>query len=294
MDVTLTYINPQGKTAIFRTRRQADGAHPPLLLNYITGVGGPPVEYSNDQRTGNDGGVFGAPWYPARTIQTGCMIYGKTDAERDRQLRSLLGILNPKLGDGTLVYRNHEGTYKTGARCVVLPSFAANSKQADWKPVLIDYTCPYPFLQGMAELSTLVAASSESFVIPFRVPFRLGSQTYKATANNQSSVPVPVRIIITGPSVNPVITNATTGERMMVRREVAAGAKLTITTGPIISVKIRTAQGVESDALNYVDLLDTAWLQLMPGANDLTYSSNDAAKNTRVEVHWGDWYLGVG
>lgn len=294
MVVSLTYTNPVGKSVTFHTRRLPDGSHPHYILNYITGVGGPPTEYEEMQLTGGDGSSISETRYPSRTIPTGCMIYGRTDAERDKNLRALLGVLNPKLGVGTLTYVNHEGRYLSSAICVVLPSFGANTKQGDWKPVLIDYLCPYPFLQGASAFSTLVAAATSSFRLKFRLPFRLGSQRYKATANNASDVPVPVRIIITGPAVNPVVTNNTTGERMLVRRPIESGEKLIITTGPIIQVKIRSAQGVETDALNYVNLLNTSWVKLMPGVNELSYSSDDAAKNTRIELHWNDWYLGVG
>lgn len=294
MEVTLSYFNPMGQSVTFHTQRLPGGTHPPYLLNGIIGQGGPPAEYSSDSLTGGDGNAFGASRYPARPIQTNCMIYGATDKERDLNLRTLIGVLNPQLGDGTLVYTNHEGTYTITARVTVLPSFAANSKQAEWKPVMIDYSCPYPFLQGVEAFSALVAASSERFILPFKLPFSLGSQIYRAIAHNASTVPVPVKIIITGPAVNPVITNKTTGEKMLVRRPIAAGEKLIIVTGPIISIKIVNSQGVESDALNYVNLLDTAWVQLMPGNNELTYASDDGSKNARIEVHWSDWYLGVG
>lgn len=294
MEATLTYTNPRGQSVLFKTRRMADMSHPKYVCQYITGVGGPLVEYEANPLTGGDGSQLGASRMASRIVQTGCMVYGATDAERDKHLQALVGILNPALGEGTLTYRNHCGVYTATARCSLLPSFHANSKQDKWKPVLIDYECAYPYWKGQGAWSEVVATSARGFKLPFRMPFFLGKLKFRALLSNASAVDVPLRLVIYGPSVNPVVTNATTGESLRVRKSIAAGEVLTLVTGPEIQSSIRTVDGVVTDAMNYVNLLRNKWIALKPGINELRYTSDDASQNTRIEVYWNDWYLGVG
>lgn len=296
LNAKLEYVAPNGKSVTFYTTRTGPSGleHPPYVASYITGVGGPNVEYENIPLTGGDGSYLGDVRYAARIIQTSVQVYGASASERDENLKILLGVLNPRNGNGTLLYTNHEGTYTITGRAKVLPTFGANSLIGQWKPTLVDFECPYPFFQGSKAFSTLVAASSGVFRLPFKLPFRLGSQVYKAEANNTSGVAVPLKIVVFGTAVNPSIMNTTTGQTIKVRRSIESGAKLTIVTGPEISVKITNASGVESDAVNYVDVLSSDWVQLAPGVNELRYSSDEDSSGTRIEVRWNDWYLGVG
>lgn len=294
LHLKLTYTNPLGRSIVFDSQRGQNGEHPPYLLRSVTGVGGPDTEYENIQLTGSDGSAIGPTRYPARFIRTECMIFGETDAKRDTALRNALGVLNPKLGDGTISYVNHENEYRITAKCVSLPSFGANTRLMHWKPVLIDYVCKYPYFRGIRDSSMLIAASDEIFRLPFTLPFTLGSQKYEAVVNNKSSISVPMEVIIYGPAVNPRLTSDTTGDTIFIRKSIASGERLIVTTGPFVSVKIHKSDSTIMDAMNYVNLLNTNWIQLVSGMNGLTYASDDASKNTRIEVHWSDWYLGVG
>lgn len=294
MEVTLTYVNPRGNAVTFHTRRLPGGAHPPYLLTALEGAGGPPVEYESTPIAGGDGSCLGAPRYAARMLQTGCMIYGVTDAARDAALEALIGVLNPQLGEGALTYRNHRGAFTVAARVRALPSFVKDSKQGHWKPVLIDYECADPLWRGSSTFGVQVAASDSRFLLPFCLPLRLGTQSFAADAVNGSAVPAPVRIDICGPAVNPTLKNLTTGEALRVRRSVAPGETLTLITGPRLSASIAAADGSVRDAMNYVDLLGAQWFRLAPGTNALRYAGEDDAKAARIQVSWNDWYLGVG
>lgn len=291
--VTLTYTNPRGRVAVFRSQ-DVDSDHTPYLLQSPIGVGGPIVEHEDSPITGGNGSYFGPPRYLPRTIQTNCMVYGRTAAERDQRIMELNGILDPSLGDGTINYRNHYGEYRINGRCTQLPSFGANTRQLYWKPILVDYKCPYPIWRGMANFQATIAAASATFSLPFRFPIRLGSRQYQTDAVNPSTVDAPVTITITGPATNPVITNATTGAALSVRKSVEEGQTLIITTGPTIGIILIDTDGTQSNALNYVNLLTANWLHLAPGTNRIVYTSDDETISTRVELNWGDWYLGVG
>jgi phage-related protein len=95
-----------------------------------------------------------------------------------------------------------------------------------------------------------------------------------------------------GPAIIPEIVNETNGMRMRVHREIGPGEMLAIDSGAE-TVQLYS-NSAWSDASGYIDFLRSDYVLLDPGPNSLAYFNLDDSVNTRVEVSWGDWYLGVG
>lgn len=112
-------------------------------------------------------------------------------------------------------------------------------------------------------------------------PRQWGTEFFSGTfaAINLGNSNTPVVLTVTGPCVDPAITNLTTGELVKVNANLAAGELLEIDlSGPVPDVRINGTNGYSR--------VDPAsrWFSLAPGTNSLRFESLDGLGS--LAVRW--------
>ncbi len=92
------------------------------------------------------------------------------------------------------------------------------------------------------------------------------------TVTNEGNYPTPLLLTVTGPTMNPIIRNVTTGKKIEFSRSggvtLAADETLTINTAAYTAVKT-DVDGVETNVRGKISL-DSEWFDIVQGANELT------------------------
>ena len=110
---------------------------------------------------------------------------------------------------------------------------------------------------------------------------------------NSGDVPTPVKLLFLGPSINPIITNVTTGKFIKINKNIASNETLEINTGyGKKTVVIINADGSKSNAFNFIDLNSTFW-ELIVGDNIITYDADSGAGSAKVYMYFSNRYEGV-
>jgi hypothetical protein len=191
----LSYTNTQGRRVDLHSET-VDGKFSPYIVQYVEGTGGPGVQLGLSAPAMKDGTIISYKQLKERTLKVQAMVYGATAEERDLNLRELVAVLHPAYGPGRISYSDHAGDYTINGACSVMPTFSSRSLTGHWKPVIIDFVCPTPLWRGTKSFSELLAYTEARFRLPYTLPYRLGTQGYKAQVNNPLPIQVPMDIRI--------------------------------------------------------------------------------------------------
>ena len=144
-----------------------------------------------------DGGVFLDALMEQREISVTVAIQDNNDLSLRYELkRQLISALNPKLGEGVLVYTNDYLSRQIKA-VPQLPIFEnKNSNDAGTLKASVVFSCPSPYWEDLGE--TVVNASLKSISV----------------INNEGDVPAQVEIEMYGNAVNPKITNLSSNKHI--------------------------------------------------------------------------------
>ena len=153
----------------------------------LSGVG---LNIQTQQVPFQDGGVFLDALMEQREISVTVAIQDNNDlSARYERKRQLISALNPKLGEGVLVYTNDYLSRQIKA-VPQLPIFEnKNSNDAGTLKASVVFSCPSPYWEDLEE--TVINANLKSIAI----------------ANNEGDIPVQVEIELFGNATNPKITN---------------------------------------------------------------------------------------
>lgn len=105
-----------------------------------------------------------------------------------------------------------------------------------------------------------------AFSFAFDVDFGGGATPGGGIISNNGNRPAPVEFIITGPVINPIIRNNTTGDTLLFFIELLTGETLTINT------RDRTVY-LNGNANRRSTLQVAQWILLQPGNNDIFYGA---------------------
>ena len=160
----------------------------------LSGVG---LNIQTQQVPFQDGGVFLDALMEQREITVTVAIQDNNNlSARYERKRELISALNPKLGEGVLVYTNDYLSRQIKA-VPQLPIFEnKNSNDAGTLKASVTFSCPSPYWEDL-----------EDTVVD------LGLGEIK-TINNEGDVPTQVEISLLGNSVNPNIVNNTTEQNI--------------------------------------------------------------------------------
>lgn len=275
-EVTIT--NKDGEQIILSNRA-------PFFLEKIDGVGEVPVVIESQKAPRQDGSTYIDNTLGERVLNIEGMILcdSKSLPLARRQLQK---VLNPKLEEVIITY----GGKEIGAIAESTPFFPGGrgSKGPRYQKFLLYLLCSDPlwrdpFFEGR-DMSYLMGGLRFQLFLPSAFSFR----GFSRKAVNEGDVAAPVEIEFKGPAVNPTVSNLTTGEFIKVNRGLGETDILSISTA--FGKKHVHING--ENAFHYIDLESAFW-QLQPGENVLSYESNNDSVKTKVLVKWKNRYVGL-
>lgn len=264
----------------------------PFILSSIKGVGGVECSMIYSSVVGMQSKVYQGFRKEPRVIECTVYVRGENRAEMYKNRKELIGLLKPESEPGTAYYSNDHITVKTAAVPQLPPDFAErvrNYNKADLK-----LWCPDPDWQALeTQTASIAAQKGTGFSLPFKFPIKFSYVKNEITVQNNGTAKAPVTITITGPGVNPAITNRTNGKTIRLdNKSLGSGEQLIITTERgKKSVKL-LKNGIYTDAFQYIDPTSKFW-ELEVGQNDIVYSSDDNSEATSIVISWVERYEGV-
>lgn len=287
----LTVYQPSGGPLVLQY------GHPYWMSNLI-GLDTVPVTSITRKGYRQDGQIRVATVREAKPISFNVTPMGNTMQETYALRRALIAALLPGI-DYQCEYENDHIRVKFMAEVAMPPAFESNQATISTKKTCtISMLLNDPYLYAPEEQVTELRVETAEFIFPLAIPeegFIVSTISAKrGTIYNPGDVDTPVRIIFLGGSVNPVITNLTTGKSIKVNRAIPALSTLEITTGyGNKRAWIYDAEGNKTNASQYIDPDVTEFWTLVPGENDLAYDADSGADSAEVYVYWTPRYSGV-
>ena len=220
---------------------------------------------------------------------------GLSNEDALAEIETLIGDLSRQfntLGSatGVLIYEKSNGDIyrvycKAGRSTLDMGIRTATSQK-----VTIRLTAYDPFFySGSSHIEYIGPPGAPMF--PFSFPWEIGAVPDTAPLTNSGDVDTPVKMVITGPITNPVITNTTTSLSMSLTITMSAGDSFAIDTG----LKTATYTPSGEAAVNgqqYIDIASKFWV-VTPGANAVTLTCGASSSPAGVSLEYSDKFSGV-
>ena len=244
--------------------------------------------------------------------QDGSTIVGMTFAERYPYLqfiidakdydalsdyrRKAIRILNPKL-DGKFELNYGEHTFVLDVKPESVPVFGDEDVAGRTQAVSINFIAANPYWKSPIIQEEPMAAFVELFEFPSDywelgedgdIYFEMGTEGHTRTFVNNGDGAVPIKIRIKGPTLNPTLTNLTTGELIKINRELSADDVLEISTEDADKYILLNGENV----FNWIDLSSTFW-KLEVGENEIQYTADAGLESATLEITWQEQFVGV-
>lgn len=242
--------------------------------------------------------LHGEYWYGTRmeakilTVEFG--FTGDGVVERQGSRRIAVNVFNPLLGPGTLRIDQANGVSRE-ITCILAESMSLPSSEfvgtghyrtlvrfkSHGIPAFVDPT--------VNEYAFNFAVVPGTFIFPFTLPVVFAQSGFGSapTITNEGDIDTPVRIEMTGPFINPIFRNATTGRTIeLAGFTVGVGQQLVIDTAP--DRYVLTLDGI--DVWQYAVSADM-W-GLAPGDNNLVFDVGGTTAGTLGTIKWYTRYLG--
>ena len=272
------------------------GGAPPYILNSFD-AGAPKSTMLTTKAPGQDGKTLEGNLLEERTPAITLTIHADGIQDLYDRRRKLYAFLLPRTS-GIMLYTNDSGTRAIPYTVDGEPE--AKERIGVGMQVLVQVYCPDPYWSDTAETRADMAAWVGDFEFPLIIPEGTGVElghrmsTRIVNAYNPGDVECGLRIVFTAlASVTaPSLVNVNTQETMRVKRTLAAGDQLIISTGTgNETVKMRHT-GLETNALNYIDI-QSDFFQLSPGDNILRYGADAGIDELECAVYYTPRYAGA-
>lgn len=266
-----------------------------FLVDIPEGLASPEIRSSSVNKQGQHGITDQRSWYGGRTITFTGMVVGESIAQR-KQLEDALvaafvldGIqttLNSSYHTLTVDYGNEgAGIFQTSAKVLSGPDFSKDSGEGAVRNFIITLRALDPYFESTTLNQQLVPELliGTNLQLPTLLPMQMAPEKFfVGSAVNAGNFACPVIFTITGTSVNPKITNSTTGQELKLNTTLLEGEVI------VIDTKLGT---IEKDGVDISSSLDVSsvYLKLAPGTNNLELT-DDTPEDLDVEVtaQWRD------
>lgn len=266
----------------------------PFFLQNIDGISGlKNIIYAN-KGTGQDGSTCTGSTLDNRNI----VIQGAITENKELNRGKLLSIINPKL-KAKLIY--DDGNIKRYVECILetAPTITKENKPK----FQISLICPNPYWQDITESKKQIALWKGDFHFPLIIPHDkgiiMGHREPSLIVNIENKGQVKTGMIIEfyarGTLKNPSLFNVNNREFIKINKSMVAGEVIRINTNAGKKKILSINNGIETDILNYLDIVgggDT-FLQLNVGDNLFRYDADENLDNLEVSIYYNNNYLGV-
>ncbi len=287
---TLTYKNERSETLVF--------SHASVFCpQEVTGLTDVRSTLYTIHSMGQDGDSYVASRIEGREIDLSGSIRERDPVKARDLRRKLARVLNPKLS-GTLTYQYGDFIRVIDCHAVSSP-VVAKKLQDIYHRFSLTLSCLEPFWREASERRTDVAAWLGALEFPVRLPAAGMSVGYRqpsviVNVYNGGDVESGIRAEMSAVDtvVNPKILNVATDEFIRFKLTLSVGDTLAVSTGYADKWATYTHDGVEDDALQYLDI-DSTFLVLEPGDNLIKYEADAGVDNLEIVVYHSNRYLGV-
>ena len=267
----------------------------PFFLQNIDGISGLKNIIYDNKGMGQDGSTYTGSNLDNRNI----VIQGAITENKELNREKLLSHVNPKLNSNKLIYS--DGNIKKYVECVVetAPIITKENKLK----FQISLLCPNPYWKDYIDSKVNIAMWKGMFHFPLVIPANkgivMGVREPSLIVNIENKGQVKTGMIIEfcarGSLKNPSLFNINTREFIKINKSMSAGEKIIINTNYSKKKIIQNLNGIETDILNYLDIIgggDT-FLQLEVGDNLFRYDADENLDNLEVSIYYNNNYLGV-
>ena len=257
----------------------------------VTGLNPPPAAIATSIIPTFDGERFNSSRLQARNVVINLAING--NAEENRM--ALNKVVLPK--------RYIKVKYKNNTKDVFIEGFVESFEYDVFEDnkikAMASILCPDPYWKDAAETEASMKKIINLFEFPFSIPpegiaiSELLNNT-EGEILNQGSIQSGCMITIEAINsvLNPYIENITTGEKMIINKELTRGDVLTINTNRgNKSVKLY-ADGTTTNIINDLDE-SSKWITLEIGANKIIYGAEYGEENMSIKIQFRNLYGGV-
>lgn len=283
----ITFINANGQQITFSST-------PPFICSNIEELGGIKVNRQEQQSPYQNGSTYIDANLEPKDFPFRFTIKGNNYSEVSERRKILSSLFNPLLGEGVLIYENGYTTKQLVVTCDGGPSFpSGDARRFNYQEGIQEFRAHNPLWQDATETKRSLFAYREGFTFPFSYPKSFGVEGQSAVINNEGDALTPVEIEFYGPSINPVIKNNTTGEFIKIYKTLKADEKVVIDTGfNRKKVEIHKGETV-TNAYGFVDWFESDFIQLKPGANEMSYSADSGTEKAVLNIAYRNQFLGV-
>jgi hypothetical protein len=282
----LTWTSPGGTSVEFD--KNSDTYK--LLKNY-DGFATADLTYRTTTAPYQQGETLLSTQFNARRLMFSVMVIAPSLTDVQAATQTLIRLFNPLAGNGVLAFKYEDGT-SYYLSCSGRATTSVGGRGLTYQVVNFNMTAHDPFWYTSYQAASLGTTSTATFPLVF--PFVLPSNTANTIVTNNGDIDAAATIIITGDVTNPKITNNTTGEFFEFTINMDANDTMTITTGfgNKTIYYYDYSGGTTVNGFQYLNE-DSVFWELIPGENEIIFTSDAVDAATRVSLSWRDRYSGV-
>jgi len=284
----LTFINASGGEVVFTNS-------PPYVLRKFTEGEGINLYFSKGAQ--QDGAVYLGNTLDVRDITVEFVILADSEEELIAYRSKINRTINPKLGEGRLVYQDDLKICESTCILNKMPIFVNLNSVACTG--LISITSAKSFWGDLTESKEEIALWRGDFEFPLEITaagIEMGHRepSLIVNVNNSGDVECGMRVEFKALAtvVNPSILNVNTQEYIKLDKTMQAGELITVSTYFGAKKMESTLNGAVTNAFNAIDFGST-FLQLAIGDNLFRYDADANLDNLEVSIYYTPQYLGV-
>ncbi|MDX8367862.1 phage tail family protein [Cytobacillus sp. IB215665] len=282
---TVTFTNSRGQSVELKNIA-------PFVLSMIEGLGDVESVTQTQKSPFQHGTTYIDSELESRFIPIEISIVGTNESDISEKREYLSSVFNPTLGKGILRYENSRIVREIVAVSEHVPIYpSGDSRTHNYQVAVVDLICPDPFWCDVNPTNIKLEDFVSSFRFPFSFPVRFATRGDSRVLVNEGHVPTPVKITFRGESINPKITNQTTGKFIQINRSIPKDYTLVINTAfGNKTIEIIAPDGVTTNANGYMDLA-SEFFQLEVGENKINFITEGG--KPEVYIEYKNRYLGV-
>lgn len=244
------------------------------LLSKPAGIDTLTVNVAQSQGIGQVGASVDSVNIQPRAVTVGGRIYGDSGNRKEK----LLSVVRPDLSG-----RLYADGYYIDCRPTATPTIGADKSFAPFQFALL---APYPYWKKDASTTTVLSGQLYKFKFPWNISrawrFAESMETVFINVPNNGQVPVPFTATFAakGEVVNPKITNAITGEYLLLKKTLQPGERVVVAIGHEGTTAISTIDGDVRGALDLYNTLS----RLAVGENLLKPEAESGGSQMEISI----------
>ena len=273
----IRYVNEEGGTITFL---YANG----YLINKPSGIDTVQVNLSQAQGINQVGCTVESKTVQPRPVTISGIIVGD---DQNARKTDLMSVVRPDLSGKLYIDDYYLSVYVTATTVI-----EAKQKFAHFQFSVI---APYPYWQKDNAVSMALAGIQNQFKFPWNIskPYRFGQrmETQFMNIHNGGQVPVPFTATFYAKNEveNPKITNVTTGEILIVNKQMVTGERVVV---EITHDRTYVTSSVDGNIRGALDL-DSTLFRLGVGDNVLKPEADSGLQQLEVQINFATEIVGV-